>query len=77
MPLSGRSLGLILLYEAEAGISTRSGKFIGIDVAKDKLDVVVLRETKASQVGNDEAGIASLIKKMQKLSPAPVMVEAT
>jgi len=34
-------------------------------------------ETKASQVTNDEKGITSLIKKMQKLSPVLIVVEAT
>ena len=57
----------LLLYKAEVGMTTSSEKFVGIDVAKDKLDIAVLGEKKASQVGNDEDGIASLIKKMQKL----------
>ncbi len=58
-------------------MTTSSGKFVGIDVAKDKLDIAVLGEKKASQVGNDEVGIASLIKKMQKLVPHLIVVEAT
>ena len=41
----------LLLYKAEAGMTTSSRKFVGIDVAKDKLDIAVLGETKASQVG--------------------------
>ena len=48
-------------------MTTSSGKFVGIDVAKDKLDIAVLGEKKESQVTNDEKGIANLIKKMQKL----------
>jgi transposase len=58
-------------------MTTSSGKFVGIDVAKEKLDIAVLRETKASQVGNDEKGIASLIKKMKALRPELIVVEAT
>ena len=58
-------------------MTTSSGKFVGIDVAKDKLDIAVLGETKASQVTNDEKGITSLVKKMQKLSPDLIVVEAT
>lgn len=58
-------------------MTTSSGKFVGIDVAKDKLDIAVLGETKASQVGNDEKGIASLVKKMRKLAPELIVVEAT
>lgn len=58
-------------------MTTSSGKFVGIDVAKDKLDVAVPGEKKASQVGNDERGIASLIEKLQMLKPELIVVEAT
>ena len=58
-------------------MTTSSGKFVGIDVAKDKLDIAVLGEKKASQVTNDEAGIAKLIRKLQTLNPALIVVEAT
>jgi transposase len=58
-------------------MTTSSGKFVGIDVAKEKLDIAVLGETKASQVTNDEKGIASLIKKMTALKPDLIVVEAT
>ena len=58
-------------------MTTSRGKFIGIDVAKDKLDIAVLGEKKASQVENGEAGITKLVKKMQVLKPALIVVEAT
>lgn len=58
-------------------MTTSSRKFVGIDVAKDKLDVAVLGEKKASQVGNDQKGIANLIKKMKELAPQLIVVEAT
>ena len=58
-------------------MTTSSGKFVGIDVTKDKLDIAILGEKKASQVGNDEAGIAKLVKKMKTLKPALIVVEAT
>lgn len=58
-------------------MTTSSGKFVGIDVAKEKLDIAVLGETKASQVSNDEKGIANLIKKMKALKPELIVVEAT
>ncbi|MFN8411623.1 MAG: IS110 family transposase [Anaerolineales bacterium] len=58
-------------------MTTSSRKFVGIDVAKDKLDIAVLGETKASQVGNDEKGITSLLKKLQELKPTLIVVEAT
>jgi transposase len=58
-------------------MTTSSGKFVGVDVAKEKLDIAVLGETKESQVGNDEKGIAKLIKKMLALRPDLIVVEAT
>lgn len=58
-------------------MTTSSGKFVGIDVAKDQLDIAVLGETKASQVGNSGTGIAKLIKTMQLLKPELIVVEAT
>ena len=77
---SGRpntSVGSTPLYKAEVGMTTSSGKFVGIDVAKDKLDIAVLGEKKASQVGNDEVGIVKLIKELQMLNPDLIVVEAT
>jgi transposase len=58
-------------------MTTSSGKFVGIDVAKDKLDIAVLGEKKASQTGNDEVGIEKLIKKLEILNPELIVVEAT
>lgn len=58
-------------------MTTSSRKFVGIDVSKDKLDIAVLGEKKASQVGNTEKGIAELIEKMRKLRPSLIVVEAT
>ena len=58
-------------------MTSSSGKFVGIDVAKEKLDIAVLEERKASQVTNDEKGIASLIQAMQALGPELIVVEAT
>jgi len=71
------SVGSTPLYGLEKQMTTSTGKFVGIDVAKDKLDVVVLGEAKASQVSNDGKGIANLIKQMQKLQPEMIVVEAT
>lgn len=58
-------------------MTTSSGKYVGIDVAKDKLDIAVKGEKKASQVKNDEAGIAKLVEKMKVLQPEIIVVEAT
>ncbi len=58
-------------------MTTSSRKFVGIDVAKDKLDIAVLGEKKASQVGNDEVGITKLIERLETLNPELIVVEAT
>src|SRR5512138_727522 len=71
------SVGSTPLYKAEVGMTTSSGKFVGIDVVKDKLDIAVLGEKKASQVGNDEVGIAKLVKKLETLDLELIVVEAT
>ena len=41
-PRSGSSVGSTPLYKAEVRWTTGSGKFAGIDVAMDKLDIAVL-----------------------------------
>ncbi len=58
-------------------MTTSSGKFVGIDVAKEKLDMAVLGEKDASQVANDEKGIVQLIEEMKRLTPELIVVEAT
>ena len=46
-------------------MATSSGKFVGIDVSKDRLDVAVLWEDQGSQVDNTEEGIAKLVEQMR------------
>jgi transposase len=58
-------------------MATSSGKFVGIDVSKDKLDVAVLGEKPWKRVDNREAGITELVKQMQELQPELIVVEAT
>ena len=58
-------------------MATSSGKFVGIDVSKDRLDVAVLREDQGSQVDNTDKGIAKLVEQMQELEPDLIVVEAT
>jgi transposase len=51
--------------------------FIGIDVSKRWLDVAVAERTMAWPVGNTEPEIAKLIKRLSKLKPRLVVLEAT
>jgi transposase len=58
-------------------MATSSGKFVGIDVSKDRLDVAVLGGGQTSQAANTEAGIAELAAGMRELGPELIVVEAT
>jgi len=51
--------------------------FIGIDVAKDRLDVHVRPSDEAFAVTRDDAGLAALLEKLAPLEPYLVVVEAT
>jgi transposase len=51
--------------------------FVGIDVAKDTLDVAVRPTAETWTVGNDEAGIMALVTHVQTLAPTLVVLEAT
>ena len=51
--------------------------FVGLDVAKDTLDVHVRPTDEAFQSANDEAGIRGLVDRMQGLAPTLIVLEAT
>lgn len=51
--------------------------YVGIDVAKDKLDVAVLGWKATSEAINSKRGITGLVKKMCQLNPRLIVVEAT
>jgi transposase len=50
---------------------------VGIDVAKDKLDVAVLGQKATTEAFNTPKGITTLVKKMCQLKPKLIVVEAT
>lgn len=52
-------------------------EYVGIDVAKDKLDVAVLGQKATSEAPNTKRGITALVKKMCQLNPRLIVVEAT
>jgi transposase len=58
-------------------MATSSGKFVGVDVSKDRLDMAVVGEMEEKQVGNTQTGIGELVLWMQKLQPELIVVEAT
>ena len=51
--------------------------YVGIDVAKDKLDIAVLGQKATSEAFNTKRGINALVKKMYQLNPKLIVVEAT
>ncbi len=51
--------------------------FGGIDVSKDRLDVMVLPEEQCSSVSNDAAGWAKLVEQLRGSSIAAIGIEAS
>ena len=51
--------------------------FVGIDVAKDTLDVAVRPTAETWQVANEPAGINALVAQLETMAPALVILEAT
>jgi transposase len=56
---------------------TTSEAFIGIDVARDSLEVVSRPAGEQWQVANDPAGIAALLARLRPLQPTLIVLEAT
>lgn len=57
--------------------SSATKPYVGIDVSKARLDVCVLPTQETFAVANDEAGLQELASKLEGLSPALVLLEAT
>lgn len=55
---------------------TVSPRFVGIDVSKDRLDVYVLPDCKHWSVKNSPSGLSALIKRLRRMSPRRVVLEA-
>jgi transposase len=58
-------------------MTTPAATYVGIDVAKDHLDVHVRPTGLAVRVANDEAGLATLVARLADLRPAALVLEAT
>jgi transposase len=54
-----------------------SAVFIGIDVAKDHLDLAIAGVAKGWRVSNDAAGIAATVDRLTALAPTRIVLEAT
>jgi len=51
--------------------------FVGIDVAKNSMEVTVDGGNESWNFPNDESGLEKLVKKMKKFSPCLIVLEAT
>ena len=56
---------------------TETPTYAGIDVARDRLDVVLRPGGEYLQASNDERGIGSLVRRLREENPALVVLEAT
>lgn len=55
----------------------QEGVFVGIDVSKATLDVAVFPTGESFQVGNDREGRAELVRRLRKLRPEAIGLEAS
>ena len=51
--------------------------YVGIDVAKDRVDIAVRPTGKSWDVTYDETKVAELVAQLQTLQPAAVILEST
>ncbi len=51
--------------------------FVGIDIWKAWLDVAVHEQNEMFRAGNDDAGIANLVKRLKELKPERIVLEPT
>src|SRR5881394_2181585 len=56
---------------------TTNAVVVGVDVAKDRLDVAVRPSGEGWSEANDEAGITALVARLRPLGPALIVCEAT
>ncbi len=56
---------------------TAAPTYVGIDVAKNRLDIAMHPSGECQQVGNDERGIRYVVSRLRKVPPTLVILEAT
>src|SRR5215472_9098761 len=61
----------------QQGRDTKMLSFCGIDVSKDRLDVMVLPEEQCCSVPNDARGWAALVERLRNVSIAAIGLEAS
>jgi transposase len=58
-------------------MTTKTERYVGIDVSKDRLDLAVLEEKRLEQHTNTTGGVKRLVDAMKELMPALIVVEVT
>src|SRR3954454_4294836 len=58
-------------------VMDKSPTFVGIDVAKRRLDIHSRPSGESFTTGHDEAGVAALVQRLVALAPTLVVLEAT
>jgi transposase len=61
----------------EDGVLEVTSIFVGIDVSKARLDVAIRPTGERESVANDKAGIKGLVKRLAKIQPTLIVLEAT
>ena len=56
---------------------TASDIFVGIDISKSRLDVAIIPGDQSFTCPNNEAGIQKLVRRLQRLNPQTILLEAT
>jgi transposase len=56
---------------------TASDIFVGIDISKSRLDVAITPGDQSFTCPNNEAGIQKLVRRLQRLNPKTILLEAT
>ncbi|MHB9075569.1 MAG: IS110 family RNA-guided transposase [Desulfobaccales bacterium] len=56
---------------------TASDIFVGIDISKSRLDVAITPGDQSFTCPNNEAGIQKLVRRLQRLNPQTILLEAT
>src|SRR5215210_181082 len=66
-----------LIWAKGATMKKAAEIFVGIDVSKAWLDVAIHEHQEMLRVGNDEAGIRDLVKRLKKRKPRLIVLEPT
>src|SRR5260221_14392291 len=59
------------------GVDMKQAIFVGVDVSKKQLDVAIRPLGQVFGVSNDRTGISQLVKRLKKLQPVCIAIDAT